>query len=514
MREDGTVKVLDFGLAKALDPPPDADPSQSPTLTAAATQMGVIMGTAAYMSPEQARGSVTDHRADIWSFGVVLYEMVTGNRLFEGGTVSDTLASVLKTEPDWHRLSNVPASIRKLLRRALNKDRKQRLQHIGDARLDLEESLNRQDIDLVPTSPFGARHSMVSHGIAVFATAAIVGAGVWGTAIRPSQVSVSPEVTRTTIVLPDGHRQSRAQRAPLAISPNGTTLAYIARDSTGSHLYLRRLDDFEASRVPDSEDAFEPFFSPDGEWVGFFASGSLRKVRVTGGSPLTVTAAVSGFGASWGTDDTILFAPSIGAGLWRVSADGGTPERLTEPDFGDRGYGHVWPQFLPGERHALFALWGSTEVDGPRLLDLGAGTWSRVRDGETGGDMYLASGHVGYADPGGSGAFLAVPLDLDSLTVTGSPVPVLDDVRFFGSQSARPYIAVSQNGTAVYVSDEMGDASIMWVDRDGVTTSIGREQRIVADARISPTAERLCFTMNRGDLDAGSRARFSRCSRA
>ena len=506
VKDDGTVKVLDFGLAKALDTAPEGDPSQSPTLTAAATQMGVIMGTAAYMSPEQARGKPVDRRGDIWAFGCVLYEMLTGQRAFDGTDVSLILAEVIKSEPQLDRLpSDTPVFIRRLVDRALAKERAKRLQHIGDARIEIEDSLDGREIETPPDK----RSSVASHAATALAAAAVVGLLLWVVDAPTPQAPFSESVTRTTIVLPDGQRQSRAKRAPLAISPDGMTLAYVARDITGSHLFLRRLDEFETRRVPDTEDAFEPFFSHNGEWVGFFASGSLKKVRVTGGSPLTVTAAASGFGASWGTDDTILFAPSIGAGLWRVSADDGTPERLTEPDFAGNGYAHVWPQFLPGAKHALFSLWGAGGVDGPRLLDLETGSFSRIRNGVTGGDMYLASGHVAYADPGGSGAFLAAPFDTDSLSVTGSAIPVLDDVRFFGSQSGHPYIAVSQTGTAVYASHDIGDASIMWVDRDGQTTSIRRESRIVGDIRLSPNGRTAVFHDEQGgiwtlDVDRGS----------
>ena len=498
VREDGTVKVLDFGLAKALDTAPEGDPSQSPTLTAAATQMGVIMGTAAYMSPEQARGKPVDKRADIWAFGCVLYEMLTGQRVFDGADVSSILAEVIKGEPQFDRLPpDTPFFIRRLVDRALAKERAKRLQHIGDARIEIEDVLDGQETE---TTPSDRTSKVVSHFATALVTAVIVGIVLWSVDSPTPQIPSAEGVTRTTIVLPDGQRQSRSGRAPVAISPDGMTLAYTARDSTGSHLFLRRLDEFETRKVPDTEEAFEPFFSHDGEWVGFFAAGRLKKVRVAGGSPLTVTTAPSGFGASWGTDDTILFAPSGSSGVWRISADGGTPERLTQPDYAENGFGHVWPQFLPGGRHALFSLWGSVDIDGPRLLNLESGTYFRVREGLAGGDMYLASGHVAYADPGGSGAFLAAPFDADTLSVTGSAIPVLDDVRFFGSQSARPYIAVSQTGTAVYVSHDIGDATIMWVDRDGQTTSVRHESRIVADIRLSPNGRTAVFHDEQGDI--------------
>ena len=366
VKPDGTVKVLDFGLAKALDPSSEGDPSQSPTLTAAATQMGVIMGTAAYMSPEQAAGKPADKRTDIWSFGVVLFEILTGQRAFDGETVSHVLGAVLQVEPKWETLpAHTPQSLKNLLRRCLEKDRKRRLRDIGDALVDLEEDREGRTPEAIGASAGPRRQSqhLLGYLVTAAATATVVATGFWlSPTPRPEEdASVSRPVTRTTITLPDGQRQSRSKRAPLAISPDGTTLAYVARDNTGSHLYLRQLDSFDARRVPNTEDAFEPFFSPDGEWVGFFAAGRLRRIRVAGGVPLTVTDAASGGGASWGTDDRIVFAPSIGAGLWRVSADGGTLEQLTQPDYGDGGYGHMWPQLLPGGQAVLFSLWASDE---------------------------------------------------------------------------------------------------------------------------------------------------------
>ena len=264
VREDGTVKVLDFGLAKALDPSPDADPSQSPTLTAAATQMGVIMGTAAYMSPEQARGSTADHRADIWSFGVVLYEMLTGERLFSGTTVSDTLASVLKTEPDSHALaSDIPVSVRKLLRRCLDKDRRNRLQHIGDGRVEINEALTPSPRDAVETSPAtqpGGWQQALPWVAGLVIGGLIAGGVVWSLT-RPQ----APRLARFSLgVLPP---QRTFGRPTVVVSPDGTRIVYVA-----GQFYVRQIDQLEAVPLRGAV-GINPFFSPDGNWVGFRGPG-------------------------------------------------------------------------------------------------------------------------------------------------------------------------------------------------------------------------------------------------
>ena len=488
VREDGTVKVLDFGLAKALDTTPRGDPSQSPTLTAAATQMGVIMGTAAYMSPEQAAGKQTDKRTDIWSFGVVLFEMLTGRLLFTGETVSDVLGGVLRLEPDWEALPHeTPPSVERLLHRCLRKERKGRLRDIGDALVDLEEGRSRRASEPEGAPAISGRRvpGLGGYGLTAVATAGLVGAVLWLLPGRPPQdVVASPIATRTAITLPEGQRQDRLRLAPLAISPDGTLLAYVARDSSGTHLFLRQMNSFETRKIERTENAAAPFFSRDGQWVGFFATGQLKKVSVDGGAPQTIARAHFGYGGSWDADDTITFNPNIGSGLWRVSADGGVPVRLSDPDHG-AGYAHVWPQALPGGRHVLFSQWGGTPTSsGLRVLDVSSG---RSADGSTRGQgyIYVPSGHIVYSR---GGALRATPFDLDTLSATGSATAVIDGVRFYGMQSARPFVAISDTGTVVYAANTVSEAVVMWADRGGSTTPILRESRVVANLRLSPVA--------------------------
>ena len=299
VRDDGTVKVLDFGLAKALDPTPEGDPSQSPTLTAAATQMGVIMGTAAYMSPEQARGSVVDRRADIWSFGVVLYEMLTGERLFTGATMSDTLASVLKVDPNWNGLPvDAPSAVRRLLKRCLERDRKERLQHIGDARVEIRDAVDEppSDAEAAPIPrPAAWRRNMPWVGGLVVA-AILAGFSIWS--IGPGSNELL--VRKLALPLPS----PLTQFDQFALSPDGQIVAYVRNRK----LWIQRLDGLDPLEILDSDGPQLPFWSPDSNFVAYVAGGSLMRVSAEGGPSTVICDAPGEFvGGSWGSDGTIIF---------------------------------------------------------------------------------------------------------------------------------------------------------------------------------------------------------------
>ena len=319
---EGVVKLLDFGLAKAIENPAarGGDPANSPTLTLGMTAVGVIMGTAAYMSPEQAGGKTADRRADIWSFGAVLYEMLSGKRAFGGESVSDTLASVLKVDPDWNALpAATPASIRKLVRRCLAKDRKQRLQAIGEARIAIEEVLAGAPTEEASAPAAGGRRSILPWAAAA-GVLAIVAAIGWWIAWRSTRPVDQPLLSLSVDLGPDA---IVGTHITAAISPDGTRLAFPAHGPDGkTQLATRLLDQPQATLLPGTEGADDPFFSPDGQWIGFFAEGKMKKVSVRGSAVVVLCDAPAGRGAAWGEDDNIIATldGNTGVGLSRVPA--------------------------------------------------------------------------------------------------------------------------------------------------------------------------------------------------
>ena len=408
VREDGTVKVLDFGLAKALDTTPEGDPSQSPTLTAAATQMGVIMGTAAYMAPEQARGKPVDKRADIWAFGAVLYEMVTGTMPFPGDDISQTLARVIDRDPDWDGLpATLSPALDTYLRRCLQKDPRQRVRDIGDVRLALEGAFEAR----VP-QPEGASVVLprqvwqrpVPAGVAVLAALGL-GALAAG-AFLGSGSAPPPSTTRLTLtVLPDADRLAMSNWSVLSLSPDGQTLVYVATQDGTPRLFRRPLDQFEATPMPGTENSRQPFFSPDGQWVGFVANRALLKVALSGGSPQTLTGLPTGFrGADWGADDMIVYGLSgAGGPLMQIPAGGGEPTPIFTPD--DQRQSRL-PQILPGGDAVLFTL-GDPDPDANelRLVMLDTGDHRTLVANASQGRV-LDTGHLVFVR---SGALWAVP---------------------------------------------------------------------------------------------------------
>ena len=492
VREDGTVKVLDFGLAKAMDPgtPGLQDSDNSPTMTARATQMGMIIGTAAYMAPEQAKGKAVDKRADVWAFGVVLYEMLTGRRAFAGDDVSETLASVLKDTPSMASLpEDVPSSIRRLLRRCLEKDRAKRLDSMAVARLEIEEAIAGEPAAAAPTAAPPAVPSRRSRP-AVTAGAigvAIVAAGLtWW--LKPGAVPAQPAVTRFAVTLPTGMQWTRAGRHLIAISPDGTHVAYVA----DSKLFVRRLDQFEAVAVVSVADPAEPVFSPDGASIAYFSAGRLLKVALSGGAPQPLCDSVLPNGASW-TGDTIVFGDT--KGIYRVPATGGTPELIVTREGSEQLTG---PQLLPGGQAVLYtkANVGSSN-DGEIIVEQ-IGTKSRtvlLRGGMDG--RYLAS-DGGYLVYSRSGEILGVPIDLAALKVTGTPVSLLGGVRA-NVGAAIAHFAVSATGALVYVSGSADDnAELVWVDIKGAQQPITSEKGAYQYLRVSPDGTRVAYTASSG----------------
>ena len=504
VRPDGTVKVLDFGLAKAFDPTGSSSPSatMSPTISMHATQAGVLLGTAAYMPPEQAKGHAVDKRADLWSFGCVLFEMLAGRRPFEGATISDVLAKIIERDPDWNALpAKTPRSIRTLLRRCLEKDPRRRLDSAAVARLEIEEA------STTPTTD-GSSRSDVSRGagwplralVPVAVLAAAVGAVTTWTVTRPAPAPPLP-VSRFAITLPPAQPLAFSiNDRDVAISADGTRLAYTAGDQ--AQLMVRALDQLDAVPLAGIANARAPFLSPDGRWIGFFdrldegvttgpvvQRGALRKVSTSGGPPIAICPLTGASrGASWGPDDSIVFATSDpSTGLLRVPASGGEPEVLTKPDTASGEQDHYFPSVLPGGRGVLFTITAGGVADRQvAVLDLKTGQRrTLIRSGSQA--EYVETGHLIYTD---GGTLWAVRFDLATLDVLGDPVPLIEQVLTLGAAD----FTISRRGTLVYVPVGGGKSrSLVWVTRQGAEEPIAAPPRAYASARLSPDGKRVAL---------------------
>ncbi|MCZ6602359.1 MAG: protein kinase, partial [Planctomycetota bacterium] len=493
---DGKVKVLDFGLAKAFEADAiGSDLSHSPTLTSPPTQAGVLLGTAAYMSPEQARGKPLDKRTDIWSFGCVLYECLTGKQAFGGETASDTISLILRGEPDWDRLPPVVTpGLQRLLRRCLMKDPHERLHHVADARLEIDDSSSDSGVGQAAEAGSAAAKSKKHWWLALAAAVAGFALGL--------AVVIDPEETITTgslspvrfgIDSPEDSGQV-VLRNPI-ISPDGTTLVYSGLSGETERLYMRSLDELDSHAIAGTEGGTLPFLSPDGRWVGFFAGGKIKKVSIQGGQPMVVCDASSTSpGASWGPNGSIMFSTWT-SGLHRVSADGGPIETVTTPDADGGEIGHWWPEFLPGGQKVLFTVWttaGSLDAARIKVLDLATGRIDDVRAGASA--RYAPTGHLIYY---WGGAYHAAPFSTSKLELTGEPVPILDAVRkHHPNGSGNRFLSFSRNGTLVYVPGRAFHplASLHWVDHAGNSEPYPLEPQAFTNFSISPDDRRVAFT--------------------
>jgi serine/threonine protein kinase/Tol biopolymer transport system component len=500
---EGTVKVLDFGLAKALDVEmsTSSNVSNSPTLTAAATQAGVILGTAAYMSPEQARGKAADRRADVWAFGCVLFEMLTGQRTFGGDTVSDTLAGVLKSDPDWAALpATVPPSIQRLLRRCLMKDPKQRLQAIGEARIAIEETMSGDGAAIYEsplrsaagTPPLQSWRRALPWALAGFFALALLSSMFF---LRRVERLASLPVTKFALMLPAGELPFGFGEGPgVAISPDSTKLVFVST-SIPAQLQLRRLDTFQTTPMPGTEGAESPFFSPDGQWVGFFANGKLKKVSTEGGMPATLADAPVARGASWSPDGTIVFSPSVTSGLVRVPDGGGKVETLTTPDASSGQRTHRWPEVLPDGKTVLFLigkLTSPTYFDDSQVaaLSVETGKYQVVLE-HTAMARYAATDSGGYIVYAHAGDLYAVPFDAQRLQVTGRATSVVEGVTEVVSNGAA-HFALSRNGSLIFSpgGPVNRESNLIWMDRKGDEHAIAAPVRPYAIASLSPDGQR------------------------
>jgi serine/threonine-protein kinase len=509
---NGEAKVLDFGLAKALEGDSgvaDITMSTSPTLSQAATQAGMLLGTAAYMSPEQARGKKVDRRADIWAFGVVLYEMLTGKPAFLNETTSDTLAAVIRGEPDWSALlGNLPISIIRLLRRCLTKDPNQRLRDIGEARIAIEGAISGNPEETAEplaamTEPRPLWRRAFPWAVAAVAIAFAIAYGTmyWrASREEPQQVmqlSLALPAPLATVFDPN-------PGSPFAISPDGSQIVFVAAIAgQPQQLHLRPFDQRTGTAIPGTENATQPFFSPDGQSVGFFAQGKMRKVSLHGGPAVLLAEAPVPHGASWADDDTIIFAPNFGSGLLRIPAAGGTPQKLTTPNSKEQEISHRWPQVLPGGKHVLFTtqMGSVSSYDEAHIavLFLETGKWHTLL---TGGSYarYVPSGHIVYAH---AGTLMAVPFDLSHMEVRGSPVPVQEGVVTTALTSGGAEYDVTQSGLLAYVP---GNArapvrSLVWVDRTGLAKTLPAPPKVYVAPHLSPDGKELAVQINdNGDL--------------
>jgi len=501
IRPDGTVKVLDCGLAKAWEEGESTDLSLSPTLTRHATAAGVILGTAAYMSPEQAKGKPVDRRADIWAVGVVLWEMLTGRTLFDGETVTDVLAAVLTREPDLDALPPAtPAALHRLLSRCLERDPKGRLQWIGDARLELDDAAEGGDDRAAPPHEPGRPPSRWRERIAwSLAAVALAAAGLtWWRSADDTPV----EVTRFTIPVGDGRALSYIDEPVLAVSPDGRTLAFVATDRElgQSSLFLRRLRDDTVRPVPGTGSATHPFFSPDGRQIAFFADGSLKKVAVDGATPVTLADTPNPRGGVWLPDDTILYSPDYSAGLWRVAASGGEPSLVLDLDIEAAERTFRFPDVHPDGRTVLFTVGrmnSPNNYDDAQLvaLSLDSGQRGVVVEGANMG-RFVGEDTIAFSR---AGVLYAVGFDPQRLEKRGHATPVIEDVGG-DPVSGAGHFAIARNGTIAWVEGAVtdSDALLTVVDRNGVATDLPLEPSGFRHPRFSPDGTAIAVTVGEG----------------
>jgi len=494
--QEGVVKILDFGLAKAIaaSSSKNGNTDNSPTLTIAATQPGAILGTAAYMAPEQARGKEADRRSDIWSFGVILYEVLTGRRLFPGETPVEILGAVLNRAPE---ISAAPPRVHNLLRWCLETDRKQRLASISDARRMLGRDNAGAEESTAAIALLPARSGKLPWVGAAALLAVSTAVALWAPwrATQPVErplvrldVDLGPDVS-----LPGPHQGS------VVISPDGTRLAYVSSGLGGQpRVFTRRLDQPKATVLGGTEGAARLFFSPDGQWVGFYADTKLNKISVEGGAVVTVSDVPSAH-ASWGDDGSIVLERP-GKGLVRIPPGGGSPTPVTEVSSVELT--HAFPQILPGSRAVLFlAVPLSYDGDQSRIEVVSLADHRRkilVQGGTS--PHYLMSGHLVYAS---KGTLFAIPFDLGKLEIRGTAISVLDQVAFRPSSSGADF-DVSRTGTLVYRRGNGGGSglrTIQWVDGAGKKEPLLARPGAYSRLRLSPDGKRLSFLVDTGGVN-------------
>jgi eukaryotic-like serine/threonine-protein kinase len=494
---DGNVKVLDFGLAKAIEGDgSNSGLSQSPTmLNSSPTAAGVILGTAAYMSPEQARGRRVDRRADVFAFGCVFYEMLTGRQAFRGETVSDTLAAVLRAEPDWSQLpAATPERVRTLLRRCLEKDPRQRLRDMGEARIALDAVIRDEPdapVAIATTTTRGVRPWTIWLLAALLALAA----GGWVLTARRSGGGEQP-LLRASIIVPAKTPISLqgAHPGPPAISPDGHSVAFALDTPEGTRLAVRELSRDEIRILTGTDGAGYPFWSPDSREIGFFAQGKLKRVEISGGTPVVIADAEIGKGGTWNHDGTIVYAPSFGTAIFKVPAAGGTPVAITVLDTTRHESSHRFPRFLPDEKHFLYVVRRFGGEDAGHTLRVGS------IDGEpeheifaTQSDAMFADGYLFFIR---DGALTAQAFDPKTMALSGDPVMVAPKVRIL-TGAAHGVFDVSPSGIAVYQAGGASTGGTLYlVDTAGKELgALGGTENYAAGFRISPDGRTVACAM-------------------
>ena len=504
VREDGTVKVLDFGLAKGTAPAGAVSGAalESPTFTAHATQFGLIVGTAAYMAPEQARGKTVDRRADIWSFGVVLYEMITGRRAFEGEEISDVLAAVLRQDIDWSALpATTPPRLRQLLERCLERDPKLRLRDIGEARVTIAKiesgAPDSSSSGIVPVPAPAPRPGWIRTA-SIAAGAALLTAAVSLAALRPWAASTAPAPLARFSLLPPPGSELYPDSTGVAISPDGTMVAFVVGGITRSEsqLWVRSLSSTTARRLEDADGANLPFWSPDSRRIGFFTNTKLKTIAVSGGRADVLCDAPGGRGAVWNAANVIVFAPDAGGALYRISANGGSPTPVTALDAAKNEYAHRFPTFLPDGDHFVYASLPSH--DGQFEIyasSLSGGAAARTRIGAMESAPVYANGFLLYSR---QGALIAQAFDPASLKLTGDPVQLDDEPSMvldpaISYTSGRP-VSASTTGTLAYYSSPSLNTVAEWYDAQGRQTgTLDIPRGHYEHLRISPDGSHAVF---------------------
>jgi serine/threonine-protein kinase len=488
---NGTAKVLDFGLAKALvsDAAGESSPSMSPTLTSAGTVAGMILGTASYMSPEQAKGQEVDRRSDIWSFGVVLFEMLCGRRLFHSETVSETMAAVMMKEIEWGALpTDTPARVRRLLQRCLQRDPNSRLRDIGDARIALEEALAAPDEPQVVAQAATRRSSGLALLPWLIAAASLVTLGVVWWSSGTGQDSPGP-VMRFSLPIPEEQQLTGLILPAMTMSPDGTSLVFVGEGESDTLLYMRHINQQEVVPIHGTDGAMVPVFSPDGEWLAFFDQGTLKKISVHGGPPMTLCDAPDLRGLAWGADGTIVFTPRRSTGIMRVSDAGGTPQEITKLEFEEGSYitpSHRWPEILPGGNTVLYTSTAndSQYVDAEIVaVSLHDGAQRTLVRGGT-HPRYVPAGFLVYTR---GNTLFAARFDPDKAELTGSAVPVLENVSASPAYGSANF-TFSSNGTLVYLPkiSKPEDHTLVWLDREGNETPASAHAREYRRGTMSP----------------------------